>query len=65
VQAALAPPSLAAWRDLDALVLSLEDDCRRLHARYMRLRDALLAIADRVGARATSSSGRAAARRVG
>jgi len=31
----------------------------------MRLRDALLAIADRVGARATSSSGRAAARRVG
>ena len=26
---------------------SLDDDCRRLHARYMRARVALLAIADR------------------
>lgn len=48
-QASLAPPSVTMWRDLDALVLSLEDDCRRLHARYMRMRDALDAVATRRG----------------
>ena len=47
VQAALTPPSLGVWRDLDAVIESLDDDCRRLHARYMRARVALLAIADR------------------
>jgi CHAD domain-containing protein len=45
VQAALTPPNLALWRDLDALVVSLENDCRRLHARYMRSRDAIVAAA--------------------
>ena len=47
VQAALAPPSLGVWRDLDAVVESLDEDCRRLHARYMRARVQLLAVADR------------------
>src|SRR6476646_6061661 len=47
VQAALTPPSLGVWRDLHAVVESLDDDCRRLHARYMRARVSLLAIADR------------------
>jgi CHAD domain-containing protein len=42
VQAALTPPNLALWRDLDALVVALENDCRRLHARYMRSRDAII-----------------------
>jgi CHAD domain-containing protein len=42
VQAALTPPNLALWRDLDGLVIALENDCRRLHARYMRSRDALI-----------------------
>ena len=65
VQTSLAPPNLADWRDLDALILTLEDDCRRLHARYMRLRDALAAIADRAGARATAAPLRAATRRAG
>src|SRR4051812_32665228 len=46
-QASLAPPSVAIWRDLDALVASLEDDCRRLHARYMHARDAITELADR------------------
>jgi CHAD domain-containing protein len=46
-QALLAPPTLSAWRDLDALIVSLEEDCRRLHARYMRMRDGLAAIAGR------------------
>jgi len=44
VQAALTPPDLAAWDDLDALVDGLEDECRRLHGRYMRERAALAAI---------------------
>jgi len=47
-QASLAPPDLQAWRDLDLLVVSLEDDCRRLHARYLRQRDAIAAVADRL-----------------
>jgi CHAD domain-containing protein len=47
VQAALTPPSLGVWRDLDAVVESLDEDCRRLHARYMRARAALLSVADR------------------
>ena len=51
LQASLTPPDIAVWRELDALVTSLEDDCRRLHARYMRARLALLAICDRVGVR--------------
>jgi CHAD domain-containing protein len=42
VQASLTPPNLALWRDLDALVVVLENDCRRLHARYMRSRDAII-----------------------
>jgi CHAD domain-containing protein len=65
-QTSLAPPTLSEWRDLDALVVSLEDDCRRLHARYMRMRDALAAIGDRVSARAHVAPARGdAARRAG
>jgi CHAD domain-containing protein len=64
-QASLAPPTLAEWRDLDGLVVSLENDCRRLHARYMRLRDALAAIADGVNGRGQIAPARAAARRAG
>jgi CHAD domain-containing protein len=48
VQASLAPPSLSVWRDLDSVVESLDEDCRRLHGRYMRARAALLAVADRL-----------------
>jgi CHAD domain-containing protein len=65
VQTSLAPPTLSVWRELDALILALEDDCRRLHARYMRLREPLAAIADRVGARTTTTPARAVARRAG
>jgi CHAD domain-containing protein len=61
-QALLAPPILSEWRDLDALVASLEDDCRRLHARYMRMRDALAAIG-RVAARSHGAAARAPAAR--
>jgi len=65
LQASLAPPSLTVWRELDALMASLEDECRRLHARYMRLRDTLTAIAGTLGARAAAGPARAASRRAG
>jgi CHAD domain-containing protein len=55
VQASLTPPNVAVWRELDALMTRLENDCRRLHARYMRTRDALVAIAVQLGARHVSS----------
>jgi CHAD domain-containing protein len=64
-QASLAPPSVSVWRDLDALVGALEDDCRRLHARYMHLRDALRAVAERRSERPHASTIRAQARRAG
>jgi CHAD domain-containing protein len=49
-QASLTPPDLTIWRGLDALVVSLEDDCRRLHARYMRSRPALEAMTEKLSA---------------
>ena len=62
VQATLAPPSVNVWRALDALQQSLDDDCRRLHARYMRARPKLELIADRLIAIAPGSAAAAAAR---
>jgi CHAD domain-containing protein len=64
MQASPTPPSLPLWRDLDALVVSLEDDCRRLHARFMRARDGIAALAGQwSGADKTSDKERQAARR--
>ena len=48
VQASLAPPSLPVWRELDDVVESLDEDCRRLHARYMRARGELRVLADKL-----------------
>ena len=64
-QASLAPPSLAVWRDLDTLVASLEDDCRRLHARFMALHDALADLARRQSDQTPSILARAPSRRAG
>jgi CHAD domain-containing protein len=50
VQASLTPPNLTAWRELDALVIALDESCRRLHARYVRDRGATAAIAVRLSA---------------
>ena len=33
VQASLNPPDIVAWKDLDLLVIALDQNCRRLHAR--------------------------------
>ena len=60
LQASLTPPNVTVWRELDALVVSLENDCRRLHARYMHERSKLLTICDRVGTRPQSPAARRA-----
>jgi CHAD domain-containing protein len=49
-QASLTLPDLTIWRSLDELLLALEDDCRRLHARYMRGRAGLEAITEKLSA---------------
>jgi CHAD domain-containing protein len=49
-QASLTPPDITVWRQLDVLIVLLEDDCRRLHGRYMHDRDALLALSSRLSA---------------
>jgi CHAD domain-containing protein len=64
-QASLTPPNLNVWRDLDALMASLDDDCRRLHARYMRGRAALSGVAERRREQAQAPTTRAHARRAG
>jgi hypothetical protein len=38
------------WRSLDTLVVVLEDDCRRLHGHYMRLRPDIVAMTDKLSA---------------
>jgi CHAD domain-containing protein len=49
-QASLPAADLSAWRDFNALVRAVEDDCRQLHAQYMRERPKLIAIAERMAA---------------
>jgi CHAD domain-containing protein len=56
VQASLSASDVALWRDFDRTVASLEDDCRRLHARYMRSRTAILAICDRLASAADAAT---------
>ena len=64
-QASLTPPSVTVWREFDALIGSLEDECRRLHARYVRMRGALEAIAERRGPRPDVSRSGAPTRSAG
>jgi CHAD domain-containing protein len=58
LQATLAPPSVTVWRGLDRLVSLLDEDCRRLHARYMRGRPALEALASRLEAVSAAAAAR-------
>jgi CHAD domain-containing protein len=60
VQASLTPPDMTAWRELDALVLSLEHSCRGIHARYLQNQSRLLVLCDRLGARGSASAARRA-----
>jgi CHAD domain-containing protein len=50
-QASLAPPDVNIWRGLDALVRSLEDECRRLHGRYMHHAASLVGLCARLSGR--------------
>lgn len=58
-QAKLSPPDLTMWRHFKRLVRSLEDDCRRAHARYMRERPGLESLCQRLVDRPATSVRRA------
>jgi CHAD domain-containing protein len=50
-QAQVSPPNLTVWHEFDLLVRALDDDCRRMHARYMRMRSPVVAMTDKLSAR--------------
>jgi CHAD domain-containing protein len=52
------PRDLAGWRGLDALITTIETDCRRLHARYVRDAADLLAVCERVMGRVAETTTR-------
>jgi CHAD domain-containing protein len=54
LQASMTAPDVNDWRDLDALLISLERTCRRLHARYVRDRAGVTAICQRLGQKPTT-----------
>ena len=55
VQASLAPPDVKTWRELDTVLASLEQSCRRLHARYVGERQTLLDVCDRLTRRSVAA----------
>jgi len=59
VQAIVTPPTVTLWSSLDLLIRQLDDECRRLHARYMRARPQLQAMAERLSGASTSRKERA------
>jgi CHAD domain-containing protein len=61
VQASRVTPDLNQWREMDALVASLERSCRGLHARYARARATLAAICDRLSTAPAGAGARRAA----
>jgi CHAD domain-containing protein len=62
IQASVDPPDLTLWRNIDVLTTALENDCRRLHARFMRHQAAVRSVCDRVSRlKVTASTRRAAA----
>lgn len=63
VQASLTPPSVAVWRHLDTLVITVDARCRLLHARYLRARPGLQNVVD--GLRASEGKTVARARQAG
>lgn len=62
LQASLAPADALMSRKLDTLMAALENECRRLHARFMHQRTAVVAACDRAaGLRAAAAAVRRAA----
>jgi CHAD domain-containing protein len=62
---AMAVADLAAWRRFDTLVRTLENNCRRLHARYVRERAGLVALCERLSPRRAARRAAAARGQVG
>jgi CHAD domain-containing protein len=58
VQASLTPPNLSLWRALDVLLVAVEKECRRLHARYVKLATELVGLCDRIAGRTLDASAR-------
>ena len=48
IQPSLALPDVTMWRRVDALLTTLENDCRRLHAKFMHQQNSVRAICERV-----------------
>jgi CHAD domain-containing protein len=65
VQASLTPPNVTMWRDLDTVLMSLEESCRRLHARYVGERQTLVDICDRLTRRTIPTKASQRSRRAG
>jgi CHAD domain-containing protein len=64
-QSTISPPNLELWRNIDALIIALEDDCRRLHARYCRTAVDLAAITERLSGRRKGQTVLTSTRRAG
>jgi len=54
IQPAVTLPDLTTWRKMDGLVTALENDCRRLHAKFVHRQGQVRAVCERV-ARADAS----------
>ena len=62
IQPAVTLPDLSTWRKMDGLIAALENDCRRLHARFLHRQGPVRAICERVTrADGVSAAGRAVA----
>jgi CHAD domain-containing protein len=61
IQASVEPPDVTQWRNIDVLTTALENDCRRLHAKFMRNQAALRVVCDRVNRLKVATSTRRAA----
>ncbi len=59
LQPSLAPPDVILWRKIDVLTASLENDCRRLHAKFLHQQSGIRALSERVA----RAGGRAAPER--
>jgi CHAD domain-containing protein len=61
IQESIEPPDVTMWRNIDTLTMALENDCRRLHARFMRHQAGVRAVCDHVNRLKVATSARAAA----
>jgi len=58
LQASLTPPDLGLWRALDSLLIAVETECRRLHARYLRHAPDVIRWCDHIAGRAFDPAAR-------